>query len=78
MKTEQITIYLEIRTQEGPSGEDTRLEVALLEHLEVSFDTQAQEYRVTNPKSDQWRGRGIYRQGAILNYLRDRLAIPRD
>ena len=76
MKTEQVTIELQITT-EVPHRLGGWLEVGLLEHIEVSFDTESCEYHVVNPRSDLWQGSHPYRQGAILDYLRSRLAIPK-
>ena len=70
MRSKHVEVLLQIR-----ETRDSMPEVALLEKLLIEWE--AGQWKVTNPDGhSSWIGRHESNHGAILDYLRERLAIP--
>ena len=73
----QIRESRPMRKQFGRTSDDYMPEVSLMERLLIEWEDG--QWKVTNPAGDghsSWVGRHESWQGAILDYLRERLAIP--
>jgi hypothetical protein len=75
MKDKQVKVIFQILEPDADAFDMSKMEVGIMETLLIHWSEDGQ-WRVENAEQpEKWVGWDMTQQGAILNYLRDRLNV---